>query len=136
MTSLRLPKVMGHRGAAGLAPENTLASIRKVAECGLDWVEFDVMLAGDGVPILYHDDTLDRTTGRDGLVAETPSEEHLPLRVVSGPRPPRGEILELFPRHVCPTVNLAEEALLLDGGELVGRVPVSARAHDLWAERS
>jgi glycerophosphoryl diester phosphodiesterase len=79
MTSLRLPKVMGHRGAAGLAPENTLASIRKVAECGLDWVEFDVMLAGDGVPILYHDDTLDRTTGRDGLVAETPSEELLAL---------------------------------------------------------
>jgi glycerophosphoryl diester phosphodiesterase len=79
MTTLRLPKVMGHRGAAGLAPENTLASIRKVAACGLEWVEFDVMLAGDGVPILFHDDTLERTTGRNGLVAQTPSEEMLAL---------------------------------------------------------
>ena len=68
---------MGHRGVAALAPENTLVSLRKVAECGLSWVEFDVMLAGDGVPVLFHDDTLERTTGRAGLVAETPSEELL-----------------------------------------------------------
>jgi D-serine deaminase-like pyridoxal phosphate-dependent protein len=69
--------------------------------------------------------------GRPELVARTPNEEHLPLRVTSGPRPVRGERLLLFPRHVCPTVNLAEEAVLIEDGRLVDVVPVSARAHDV-----
>jgi D-serine deaminase-like pyridoxal phosphate-dependent protein len=68
--------------------------------------------------------------GWPGLVAERPSEEHLPMRVVSGQRPARGEPLLLVPRHVCPTVNLAEEALLMDAGRVVDIVPVSARAHE------
>ena len=63
---------MGHRGAAAAAPENTLASIRRAAEEGASWVEFDVMLTGDDCPVLFHDDSLKRTTGRQGLMAETP----------------------------------------------------------------
>ncbi len=70
--------------------------------------------------------------GRPELVALAPSEEHLPLSVTRGERPRRGEVLYLVPRHVCPTVNLAEEALLVDRGE-VRVVAVSARAHDLRA---
>ncbi|MGF1562172.1 MAG: glycerophosphodiester phosphodiesterase [Geminicoccaceae bacterium] len=69
--STPLPKVIGHRGAAGLAPENTLASIRKAAAFGARWVEFDVKLSADGVPILMHDDTLRRTTNGRGKVAAT-----------------------------------------------------------------
>ncbi len=69
---LELPRVMGHRGAAALAPENTLAGLRAVAALGMAWVEFDVMLSGDSVPVLFHDDNLKRTTGRDALMAETP----------------------------------------------------------------
>jgi D-serine deaminase-like pyridoxal phosphate-dependent protein len=68
--------------------------------------------------------------GHPELVPLTPSEEHLPLSVTSGERPRRGDVLHLVPRHVCPTVNLAEEALLVEGGE-VRIVAVSARAHDL-----
>lgn len=64
------------------------------------------------------------------LVARTPSEEHLPFDVVDGDAPKRCTILALVPRHVCPTVNLAEEALLIDGSDL-RVVPVSARAHEL-----
>ena len=67
--------------------------------------------------------------GHPELVPETPSEEHLPLRVTSGPRPPRGTLLHLVPRHVCPTVNLADEAVLVDGDE-VRVVPVAARGHE------
>jgi len=66
-----VPFVIGHRGAAGNAPENTLASIRKAAELGARWVEFDVMLSADDVPILFHDDKLERLTGIVGLTAET-----------------------------------------------------------------
>jgi len=69
---LTFPRFMGHRGAAGLAPENTLASIRKAADLGAPWVEFDVMLTGDGVPVLFHDDSLKRLAGLDVLMAETP----------------------------------------------------------------
>jgi glycerophosphoryl diester phosphodiesterase len=64
-----LPRVIGHRGAAGAAPENTLAAIRKAKELGVAWIEFDVKLTGDGHPILFHDDRLERTTDGYGLVA-------------------------------------------------------------------
>ncbi len=69
---LPLAPVMGHRGACAHAPENTLASIRQAAALGVGWVEFDVMLTGDGVPVLFHDDSLERITGRRALMAETP----------------------------------------------------------------
>ncbi len=73
--------------------------------------------------------------GYPGLEALTPSEEHLPFAVRSGPRPGRGEALYLVPRHVCPTVNLAEQALLVDGDTItVSRVV--ARAHDLLCDPS
>lgn len=70
--SLCLPKVMGHRGAKALAPENTLASMKAAAAAGCTWVEFDVMLTGDGQPVLFHDETLLRTTGVEGAMAQTP----------------------------------------------------------------
>ena len=70
----KLPPVMGHRGAAAHGPENTLNSIRKAAELGASWVEFDVMLTGDGLPVLFHDDNLQRITGLDALMAATPYE--------------------------------------------------------------
>lgn len=64
-----VPAVIGHRGAAGHAPENTLVSIRKAAELGARWVEFDVKLTLDRELILFHDDTLDRTTDAKGSIA-------------------------------------------------------------------
>ncbi len=70
--SLQLPKVMGHRGAKALAPENTLSSMKAAAAAGAAWVEFDVMLTGDGEPVLFHDETLQRTTGVKGDMAKTP----------------------------------------------------------------
>ncbi|TMH24827.1 MAG: glycerophosphodiester phosphodiesterase, partial [Betaproteobacteria bacterium] len=66
------PRVVGHRGGGTLAPENTLAGIRKAAAMGFGGVEFDVMLSADKVPLLMHDETFDRTTNGKGSVAETP----------------------------------------------------------------
>ena len=68
---LQLPKVIGHRGAAAYAPENTLASFREARRRGATWVEADIMLTADGVPIVMHDESLKRTMGIDRLVAET-----------------------------------------------------------------
>jgi len=68
---LQLPKVIGHRGAAAYAPENTLASFREARRRGATWVEADIVLTADDVPIVMHDDSLKRTTGIDRLVAKT-----------------------------------------------------------------
>jgi glycerophosphoryl diester phosphodiesterase len=66
-----LPPVIGHRGAAAYAPENTLASLRKAKALGCAWVEFDVRLSADGALVLCHDPRLDRTTGGSGSVSAT-----------------------------------------------------------------
>ena len=62
--------LIGHRGVAAHAPENTLASLRKAAELGVRWVEFDVRLSRDGHPVLFHDEHLSRTTNGRGRVAD------------------------------------------------------------------
>jgi glycerophosphoryl diester phosphodiesterase len=66
------PRIIGHRGGGTLAPENTLSGIRRAAEMGFGGVEFDVMLSADRVPVLIHDETLERTTNGHGSVAATP----------------------------------------------------------------
>ena len=63
-----LPKLIGHRGVKNLKPENTLESILKAFELGLECVEIDVKVSKDNIPLLLHDDTLDRTTNGSGLV--------------------------------------------------------------------
>ena len=65
---ISLPRIIGHRGVAGHAPENTLASIREAAAMGLVWVEFDVMMTKDGELVLIHDESLSRTTDGCGQV--------------------------------------------------------------------
>lgn len=57
-----MPTLIGHRGVASVAPENTAAGIRKAAELGIDWIELDVTLAGDHSLVMMHDPTLKRFT--------------------------------------------------------------------------
>jgi glycerophosphoryl diester phosphodiesterase len=64
--ALGLPPVIGHRGAASHAPENTLAGLRKAAALGARWVEFDVRLTADRRLVLLHDDRVDRTSNGRG----------------------------------------------------------------------
>lgn len=66
---MQLPPVIGHRGAAAQAPENTLAGLRQARGLGCTLVEFDVRLTADGASVLCHDPLLDRTTDGVGLVA-------------------------------------------------------------------
>ena len=75
LASLDLPPVIGHRGAAASAPENTLASFRHAKALGCAWVEFDVRLTGDGELIVLHDARLDRTTDGRGRAAALPYAE-------------------------------------------------------------
>jgi glycerophosphoryl diester phosphodiesterase len=61
---------IGHRGAAAVAPENTIASFRRAVELGAQAVELDVQRTKDGHLVVMHDDTVDRTTDGTGHVAE------------------------------------------------------------------
>jgi len=61
---------IGHRGASGEAPENTLASFDLALRRGADGIEFDVHLSSDGVPVVIHDARLERTTSGGGAVSD------------------------------------------------------------------
>ena len=66
----RFLEVHAHRGGAGLAPENTLAAFRKALELGVDALEVDLHVTRDGVVVVIHDETLDRTTDGRGDVGD------------------------------------------------------------------
>ena len=62
--------VVGHRGAMGHCPENTLASFERGLELGADWIELDVHLSRDDALVVIHDETVDRTTNGHGAVRD------------------------------------------------------------------
>ncbi|MEZ9154320.1 glycerophosphodiester phosphodiesterase family protein [Vibrio sp. 10N.286.49.E11] len=62
--------ITGHRGAASLAPENTLVSIEQAAKAGAKWIEIDTQLSADGIPMLFHDKTVNRCTNGTGNIAD------------------------------------------------------------------
>lgn len=66
--------IIGHRGAAAYAPENTMASFDKALALGCNCIEFDVMLSADGEPFIFHDDALKRTTNGRGQFGEVTAE--------------------------------------------------------------
>lgn len=66
------PPVIAHRGASAYAPENTLIAFTKAAQLGIKWIEFDVMQAACGEPIIFHDETLERTSNGKGEVGDYP----------------------------------------------------------------
>ena len=64
------PIIFAHRGGAALAPENTIPAFDHGLSCGADGLELDVHLSRDGVPVVIHDPTVDRTTGGTGAVGD------------------------------------------------------------------
>jgi glycerophosphoryl diester phosphodiesterase len=97
MVETAFARVIGHRGAAAAAPENTLSSLSKAKALGAGWVEFDVKLTRDAVPVLMHDERLERTTNGRGEVARTTLKElgELDAGAWFGPRF-RGERVPTF----------------------------------------
>lgn len=68
-------KIIGHRGAYGYEPENTLRSISKALELGADMIEIDILVLPTGEIILMHDDRVDRTTNGTGLTLDIPYKD-------------------------------------------------------------
>ncbi len=103
--------VIAHRGASGVAPENTLAAFRRAAEMGAGFIETDLRFSRDARLVAMHDDTLDRTTNGKGPVAAKTLEELRKLDAGSWFRgqPPDGAA----GRFAGERIPTAEEVLAL-----------------------
>jgi glycerophosphoryl diester phosphodiesterase len=98
--------VIGHRGAAGLAPENTLPSFRRAYACGVNAVELDVYVV-DGELVVIHDDTVERTTNGAGAVMGLGLAALRRLDAGNGSRVPLlAEVVRELPAHVGLNVEL------------------------------
>jgi len=90
------PLVIGHAAAAGEAPANTLAGVRACLDADADAMEIDVQLSSDGVPVLMHDETVDRTTNLSGPVRSLSAAELAAADAGDGePVPTLGQVLAL-----------------------------------------
>ena len=104
-------KIIAHRGNASGAPENTLEAFRHAVDIGAHGVELDVQLARDGVPVVIHDETLERTTDGTGAVAAHSAAEITALSAGLWFDPP-------FPRARVSTLDAVLEALAPTGLEI------------------
>jgi glycerophosphoryl diester phosphodiesterase len=103
--------IMGHRGAPAEEPENTLRSIRRALDIGVDAVEVDVHLSKDGRLVVIHDDTVDRTTDGTGRVRELTFAELRRLNAGKGERlPSLEEMLDLVAGRAHLVVEIKDPA--------------------------
>lgn len=122
--SFKIPTIIGHRGAPTYAPENTLDSIKTAADMGVSWVSLDVKLTKDSVPVLFHDDDMERTTNGSGDIANLTFDDVRALEAGSN-------FSEGFSGVKIPTLEEAIDILLEhDMGVAVHLVPSTGRSKD------
>jgi len=103
--------IMGHRGAAALEPENTLLSIGRAIEIGVNAVEIDVHLSKDKEIVVIHDSTVDRTTDGSGPVCNFTLDELKKLDAGKGQHiPTLQEVIDFIGNKVDLVIELKEEA--------------------------
>lgn len=101
---------IGHRGACGHEPENTLRSFRKAMELGVDGVELDVHICASGEPVVIHDETLERTTNGTGLVALKQLSELKTFDAGQGERiPTLQEVIDLLNKKIRIFIELKDD---------------------------
>ncbi|MEO8145895.1 MAG: glycerophosphodiester phosphodiesterase [Betaproteobacteria bacterium] len=124
------PRIVAHRGGGALAPENTLGAIRLGASMGFKGVEFDVMLAGDGTPVVIHDETVDRTTDGKGEVSRMSYAELSGFAIDKTEKIPRYEDVVRLCRELGIWANV--EIKPAKGHELATGDAVARMTRELW----
>jgi glycerophosphoryl diester phosphodiesterase len=105
-------EVVGHRGAPKDAPENTLLSFKRAIDIGVDWIEFDLRESADGVLVVIHDETVDRTTDGKGKVLEMAFEELERLDAGNGQRiPSLWQVIDLARGRVKMDMEIKEKGI-------------------------
>lgn len=93
------PLAFAHRGGAGDGDENTTAAFERAVQLGYRYVETDVHATADGVPVVFHDETLDRLTGHAGAVSDLTWADLQAVRIAGAAAVPRlDEVLAAWPR--------------------------------------
>lgn len=139
-TSPGLPQLVGHRGAAALVPENTLASFRRGVAAGAARVECDVHLTADGQDVVIHDPTIDRTAQvdsprRTGSVRELTRAELDAVLVGGGECPPRlREVLAAAIRADGTRVPVSVEIKAVEAAALVADILCETFTAEAFAE--
>ncbi|MEM2848818.1 MAG: glycerophosphodiester phosphodiesterase family protein [Candidatus Bathyarchaeia archaeon] len=101
--------VVAHRGASSYEPENTIRAIEKAIDMDADAVEVDVRLSKDHVPVVIHDETLNRTTNGSGRVDSYTSEQLKNFDAGKGEKIPLlSEVLDVVRGQVCLLLELKE----------------------------
>jgi glycerophosphoryl diester phosphodiesterase len=108
---MRRPLVISHAACGGHAPENTLAGILEALRIGADAIEIDVQTSADGVPVLMHDLTVDRTTGGSGEVAKLMLEQLRALDAGGEPVPTLAEVLDLTVGHALLVIEIKQPGI-------------------------
>ena len=114
------PLAVAHRGGAGLAPENTFAAFERSHALGVRYLETDVRITADGVPVIFHDSGLRRATGRRGRIADLDWADVCGLRVGGEPVPRLEEAFAAFP-DVRWTIDLKDPRALRPFADAVRR---------------
>ena len=121
------PLAFAHRGGMELAPENTLAAFGRAVGLGVTYLETDVRTTADGVPLAFHDRTLDRVTGLRGPVAARSWAELSRTRVLrTEPVLRLEDLLAAFP-DACVTIDVKEERAVVPTIEAIRRTGSAAR---------
>ena len=114
--------IMGHRGAAAMEPENTLRSIGRAIEIGVDAVEIDVHLSKDKKVVVIHDATLDRTTNGTGDVRSHTLEEMKVLNAGKGERiPTLQEVIDFIDSRIRLVIELKAAGTEMEVVEVIRR---------------
>lgn len=122
--------IFAHRGASGLEPENTLRSFRRAIELGAEWVELDVRLV-EGTPVVFHDRTLSRRTGKSGVVESQSLHFLRSLDVGLGEQiPTLAEALELLHGRAHSQIELKGPGCAQAVAQLLGRAISEGAAPD------
>lgn len=98
--------IIGHRGARGLAPENTIAGLRKGLEHHVDMLEFDVRVTKDGVPVLHHDSKM---VGADGKKLRVGDHSYEALKAHFPDIAKLSEALDLIDDKVIPYIEIKQK---------------------------
>lgn len=111
---------IGHRGAAGYEPENTLTSFQKAIELGADMVELDVRICKTGEIMVFHDDTLERTTNGTGRIKDKTLAELKKLDAGKGHQiPTLSEVFDLVDKRIAINIELKGEKTALSVAQTI-----------------
>lgn len=131
LSGMKRPFIWAHRGASSCAPENTMAAFSSAVELGADGLELDIHLSQDGVPVVIHDESLERTTDGCGLVAGATLSQLRQLdaggwfssEYAGEPLPTLEEVLDVFGGRLRLNLELKEFAAGVEMLTLLHRYP-------------